>query len=224
VRGGVLEPADRYLSWVTYFSEEAKRELYAPGAAGRLSEFDGTAFLRALLEDPADPDFNERVFYADVKTYLPYNQLHYSDRMSMAHGLELRVPFCDHELLELSAEIPFGMKTRGLRTKALLRDALSGLLPRWVLRGKKLGLNPPVGIWLKGPLRPLVQEVFSPERVAARGYFRPEAIGQLLAEHAGGTRDRSMEIWMLLVFEVWHRVYLEGRVPEEALPEAAGVA
>jgi len=223
VRGGVLAPVDRYVSWVTYFTEDAKRGLYSASTAEAVGEFDGTAFLKTFLEDPGEPRFNERVFRADVATYLPSNQLHYSDRMSMAHGLELRVPFCDHELLELSAAIPFEWKTRGVRTKALLRNALSDLLPRWVLRSKKVGLNPPVGIWLKGPLRPVVRDVFSADRVRARGTFRPEAIEALLAEHDSGRRDCSMEIWMLLVFEVWQRVYLDGTALEEALPEAAAV-
>ena len=223
VRGSTLEPADRYVSWVTYFSEEAKRELYTREVAGSVSGFDGTAFLRVLLDESRGLPFNERVFSADIETYLPYNQLHYSDRMSMAHGLELRVPFCDHELLELSASIPFEQKTRGLKTKALLRSALEDLLPRWVLRGKKIGLNPPVGIWLKGPLRPLVESMFSRERVEERGYFRPEMIHRLFSDHWDGRRDFSMEIWMLLVFEVWHRIYLDGRSVDDALPEAASV-
>jgi asparagine synthase (glutamine-hydrolysing) len=129
--------------------------------------------------------------------------------MSMAHGLEVRVPFCDHLLVEFMARLPASEKMPRLRTKALLRDAVRDLLPPTVRRRKKLGFNPPLGIWLNGPLRPMLEDILSESRLTRRGLFNPAAVRALMEEHRSGRRDRSLHLWALLNFEVWAE---QGRV------------
>ena len=201
--GGLLPPDERYASWVTYFSEEEQRALLTPdvlrATEGELRE---AHLLQALAPGDAR-GFVDRCQAVDLATFLPGNLLTYSDRMSMAHALEVRVPYCDHLLVEFMARLPASEKMPRLRTKSLLRDAVADLLPPTVRRRKKLGFNPPLGIWLNGPLRPMLEDILSESRLARRGLFEPAAVRALVEEHQGGRRDRSLHLWALLNFESW---------------------
>jgi asparagine synthase (glutamine-hydrolysing) len=147
-------------------------------------------------------DLND-ISRVELQSFLAYNVLEYADKMSMAHSLELRAPFVDHELVEYVATMPAHLKLRGSTTKWALRQALGPDLPPPVLRRSKRGLNPPLGAWLAGGARPLVEELLSPEAIRSRGLFRPEAVARLLDEQQRGRRDRSLHIWALLVLELW---------------------
>jgi asparagine synthase (glutamine-hydrolysing) len=129
--------------------------------------------------------------------------------MSMAHGLEIRSPFTDHKLIEFLARVPWQEKLRGNQTKYLLRRAARDWLPESILKRSKLGLNPPMGIWLRGHLRPLLDQYLSPEQIRRRGYFRPETVEELIRDFIRGRRDYSLHLWALISFEEWHRQYLD---------------
>jgi asparagine synthase (glutamine-hydrolysing) len=124
--------------------------------------------------------------------------------MSMAHGLELRVPYCDHVLVERMSQVPASIRMRGLQTKWLFRQAVKDLLPPGIRRRKKLGFNPPMGIWLNRDLRELVDGWLSPERLRERG-IRPAPVQRMIDAHRKGQRDFSLHIWALLVYEAWRR-------------------
>ena len=146
----------------------------------------------------------------DLETFLPGNLLTYTDRMSMAHGLEVRVPFATTSWSSSLASMPATQKMPRLRTKALLREAVEDLLPAdGAKRRRKLGFNPPVGIWLRGPLQGMLREVLLGKRSQERGLFKPEAMEGLIAELDGGKRDRSLHVWALLNFEMWAQAYLD---------------
>src|SRR5262249_13478844 len=132
-------------------------------------------FRRSGTEDPL-----ARMLYADTRFYLPADMLATVDRMSMANALEARSPFLDHELMELAARIPSSIKFRDRKKKYNLKKALGTLLPRDILERKKAGFNVPVGAWLHGELGRYAREMLAPERVAAAGFFRPEAVRTLL--------------------------------------------
>jgi asparagine synthase (glutamine-hydrolysing) len=129
--------------------------------------------------------------------------LEYADKMSMAHGLELRAPFVDHLLVDYVASMPAQFKLKNGVSKWALRQAFSNELPSELLRRPKRGLNPPLGAWLAGPLKGAVQELLNPNVVASRGLLRPEGVARLLDEQKRGRRDRSLHIWSLLVLELW---------------------
>jgi len=210
VQGGLKSPEDRYISWITYFSEEAKQQLSSDWFKALVGDYDGAMTLRQYLQNPYnDVNYHDTIFYADIKTYLPNDQLEYNEKMSMAHALELRVPFCDHRLIEFSARLPMNLKVRGFKNKALLKETLRGFLPDAIIDRPKLGLHAPVGIWLQSELKPLVANLLSKETVERRGYFRYEAIDNMINLHQIGKRDFSWQLWMLLILEVWHRMYLD---------------
>ena len=157
----------------------------------------GGHFARVAQAAPLD-----QVSYVDLHTFLPYNLLEYGDRMSMAHALELRLPFTDHHLVEFSMRLPAELKLRGRQTKYLLREAVRSLLPAEILERPKLGLNPPLGMWMRrelAPLRSYARRVGDvPSGSPGRGPGRASGGGAmggtlywLQAGGCGGKGDRS---------------------------------
>jgi asparagine synthase (glutamine-hydrolysing) len=140
-----------------------------------------------------------------------------TDKMTMATSLECRVPLLDHELVELAARMPESLKLRGGVLKYTLKKALANVLPDDILHRKKRGFGTPMGAWLKGELAPLLKTVLSEAAIRRRGLFRFEPVRTLIAAHERNAVDGTDQLLSLLNFEVWARIYLDGR-------EAADVA
>jgi asparagine synthase (glutamine-hydrolysing) len=216
--GSCYPPEQMYLGWICYFDQALLRRLYSEDLKRELVGHDPSQFLMELFAKSASTDLVDRINFVDLHSFLPHNLLRYSDRMSMAHGLEIRSPFTDHKLIEFLARVPWQEKLRGNQTKYLLRRAARDWLPESILRRGKLGLNPPMGIWLRGHLRPLLDQYLSPEQIRRRGYFRPETVKELIRDFIRGRRDYSLHLWALISFEEWHRQYLDSN-PSPQLAE-----
>ena len=154
----------------------------------------------------------DRLLYVDIKTYL-HELLMKQDQMSMAASIESRVPFLDHPLVEFTATLPNRMKLRGTRTKYILRKAMEGTLPPEILERRKMGFPVPVGRWLRGPFRPLVNELVMSERARSRRVFDPTAVQEIVLAHDRGA-DRSEQLWALMTFEIWQRLFFDGQAPD----------
>jgi asparagine synthase (glutamine-hydrolysing) len=139
--------------------------------------------------------------------------------MSMATSLECRVPLLDHELVELAASMPEEMKIRGGRLKHILKEAVSGLLPRDILERKKRGFGTPMGAWLKGDLAPLVRGLLSESAVKSRELFHFSAVQELIGLHEANRVDGTDRLLALLNLEIWSRLYLDGRAAEDVTAE-----
>ncbi len=199
---------DAYVSWVTYSGADDRSRLLAPGLSERLRESEPPeSFLLRLFDRAPADDLVNRLSFVELQSFLPCNVLEYGDRMSMAHGLEVRCPFTDHRLVEHAFALPGESKLRRGRTKAILRDAVAPHVPERAIAKRKIGFNPPMGIWLNRELRGLVDTHLSREQVEARGLFRPEAVDRLVADLRGGRRDTSLQVWGLVVLEQWLREY-----------------
>jgi asparagine synthase (glutamine-hydrolysing) len=146
-----------------------------------------------------------------------------TDRASMAHSLEARVPYLDAVVSDLALALPARHKVRGLRKKLLLRKAAEPLLPKRIVDGKKRGFSIPAAAWLRGELVPFARETLASERLARQGYFRPEAVGRLLDDHVSGREDLSRQLWGLLAFTLWHEAHVE-RTPTALRPERLAAA
>jgi asparagine synthase (glutamine-hydrolysing) len=132
------------------------------------------------------------------------------DRMSMATSLEVRVPILDHEFVEWATGLPLDWKIRGGKQKYILRKLAERVgVPREVLYRPKQGFALPLVHWLKYELKELIMSVLLDPRTLQRGYFEARGVRQLLDEHFRGRRSHSGQIWRLLIFELWHRNYLE---------------
>lgn len=199
---------ERYIGWTRFFGEAGLTRLATPALRERW-ETDVEATHRAAFADRGHGDPMDGAFRIDLRTYLPDDLLVMADRMSMAHSLELRAPFCDHRLIEASLGISPAMKIPGFRLKGLLKTAFADVLPPQVLSHRKQGFMIPLGRWLRTDLRSLLEDLLSPERVRARGLFVPDAVEVLKREHLSGTRSHSDRLWTLMIAELWMRQYLD---------------
>jgi asparagine synthase (glutamine-hydrolysing) len=221
VSGAELDAEEAHFWWRAILSESAKRSLYTDAFRERVSWTPTSELYRSHFRRSGTDDPLSRMLYADTRFYLPADMLAKVDRMSMANALEARSPFLDHELMELAARIPSSIKFRDRRTKYILKRALEPLLPRDILDRKKAGFNVPVGAWLHGGLGVRVREVLSADRVAASGFFRPEAVRALLDAHAARREDHSFAIWGLFTFQLWYERFVAAPTVEPPRDVAA---
>jgi asparagine synthase (glutamine-hydrolysing) len=168
----------------------------------------GDAF-RACFEAVPKEDALNRMLYADAKVWLPDDLLLKADKMTMANGLELRVPFLDHKLVEFAATLPRDLKLKGSTGKHLLREAMQGVLPPQIINRPKKGFPVPTESWLRGELKDFVHDTLLASDAACRGYMDTRVIEKIVNEHEQGTANRRQEIWTLLIFEIWHRTFID---------------
>jgi asparagine synthase (glutamine-hydrolysing) len=166
-------------------------------------------FDRAPANDPVS-----QMLYVDTKTYMVADILTKVDRMSMATSLEVRVPILDHLFVEWVTGLPVEWKLRDGVQKYILRKLAERVgVPREALYRPKQGFALPLVHWTRNELKELIMTVLLEPKTMQRGYFNPAGVRQLLAEHFRGRRDQSQRIWRLLMFELWHRNFLE-RIPQ----------
>jgi asparagine synthase (glutamine-hydrolysing) len=156
----------------------------------------------------------------DLRTYLPGDLLLKADIASMAHSLELRSPLLDHEVVALGLALPESLKLKGREGKQALRRAFAADLPPEILARGKLGFGVPIARWFRGELRQLASDLLLDERARGRGWFRPQAVERLLADHAAGRADHAHRLWCLVMLELWQRTHVEVPAPAAALAPA----
>jgi asparagine synthase (glutamine-hydrolysing) len=203
----------RYRSYVEVFGDDEVARLLRvqPQAYGDP--------LSAAFRGATGIDDLNRMFAVDAATQLPDDLLLLTDKMSMAVSLECRVPLLDHELVELAVRMPEDIKIRGGRLKYAMKAALEELLPRDILERKKRGFGTPMGAWLKGELAPLLRDVLSETSIEARGLFRYPEIARLITAHEGNRIDGTDRLLALMNFEIWARIYLDGRAHSDVADE-----
>ncbi len=199
---------ERYFAWTRFFDTPAIAALATPALAAHLTD-DPDAEGRAAWATRGWGDAMDGAFRIDLASYLPDDLLVMADRMSMANSLELRAPFCDHRVIETSLAIPPSVKTPRLRLKGLLKAAYADVLPPGVLTHRKQGFMIPLARWLRTDLRPLLDDLLSPEQVRARGLFSVDAVERLKAEHGERRRSHADRLWTLMMAELWLREYLD---------------
>ena len=209
MRGADLD--DLYFDNFAVFGRQAQHELLGGELRAELSAVDPYAAYHAALTRVHGKPLVSQLLYADTKTYLQ-ELLMKQDQMSMAASIESRVPFLDHPLTEWVAALPPSMRLRGTTTKWILRAAMREYLPEAILGRGKMGFPVPIGAWLRGAWRPLLDEYLTSERARERGLFDPIAVSRLVSEHVGGV-NHSERLWALLTFEMWARIFLDGEAP-----------
>jgi asparagine synthase (glutamine-hydrolysing) len=208
VRAAHLPPLERHHGWKEIFSAEARAEL-----TGRRTAFDPVDVYRARYSETAGAPQLARLQDVDFGVYLVDDLLVKTDRASMAHSLEARVPFLDPLVTSLAFALPTRLKVRGLAKKVLLRKAVEPLLPSEVVHGRKRGFSIPAAAWLRGELEPFARETLAPENLRRQGFFEPEPVVRLLDEHVAGGEDWSRQLWGLLAFTLWHERHVDQDPP-----------
>ena len=208
-RSAALDFQERYLGFETYFSDEMKSRLYTDDLRESTSGLDAYSahrdyFARAKHAAPLN-----QLLYVDLKTFLPCLNLMTTDKTSMAANLEVRVPFLNVEMLKLAARMPPDLKLRGLKRKYILKRAAEKLLPREVVWRKKAGFGAPIRSWLRGPLRPMVDDLLSEDAVRTRGLFRPQQVRRIIEANLSGREDYNLQVFQLLNLELWHRQFID---------------
>ena len=199
-----LPPLERHHSFKEIFGAEMRATLLD----GSRPAGDPVDVLRARYAETVGVEPIARLQDVDVGIYLPDDLLVKTDRTSMAHSLEARVPFLDREVYELASALPLRLRIRAGAKKRLLRKAIEPLVPRSIVHGPKRGFSIPAAAWLRGELRPMAEDLLAPDVIRRQGIFAPEAVSDVLARHTSGREDLSRQLWGLLTFAVWHETHL----------------
>src|SRR6266481_4390088 len=209
-RSAALDFEDRYLGYGTYFTDEGKARLYTEEMRSANRGLDAYSAHRRYFARVKHAEPLNQLLYVDLKTFLPCLNLMTTDKTSMAANLEVRVPFLNQEMLALTARMPTRLKLRGLKRKYILKRAAEKLLPREVVWRKKAGFGAPIRSWLRGPLRPMVDDLLSKETVRRRGLFRPEEVRRVIDANLSGREDYNLQVFQLLTLELWQRAFIDG--------------
>lgn len=191
-----------------YFPDAAKRAMLTGSAPlADTSDLLFGHYERAIGSGPRD-----RCASTDIATQLADEFLTMTDRFSMAHSLEMRPPFLDNELVDLVARIPAGTRTSPRDLKGLLRQAVAPVLPPALLTAPKKGFVIPLRLWLRNELRPLVERLLSPDRLARQGIFDPALYEEHVRPHLDARVDHTTRVWGLLMFQLWHLRFMESDI------------
>ena len=203
-RGAHLPALERHHAWKEIFSPEARAEL-----TGRRHAVDPVDLYRERFAETEGAELLARLQDVDLGIYLVDDLLVKTDRASMAHSLEARVPYLDSAITAFAQALPRRHRVSGLRKKVLLRKAVAPLVPDRIVRGKKRGFSIPAAAWLRGELEPFARDTLNAETLHRQGFFRPEAVRKLVDRHVAGEEDLSRQLWGLLAFTLWHEHHVE---------------
>jgi asparagine synthase (glutamine-hydrolysing) len=215
LRGVDLPPEQRYVFYRSYYTQAELLSLYTAEMREAVKGLDPAQTHLAYFGSTQGMDFLNRTLYVDAKTFLTELNLTYSDKMSMAESVEVRVPFLDREVVEFMAQVRPNLKINGLTTKYLLRKAMQGIVPSKVIRRRKAGFGAPIRKWLKSDLRTMIGQLLSESRLRMRGILEPAAVQTLLDENVAGIHDHTYPIWALLSLEVWMQTFVDREQPSE---------
>jgi len=194
-----------YAEGMSLFTRSQRDDLYSPEFAATLGR-GAPGIIEAAWANASGDSLVNVMLEVDANTYLPDDLLVKADIATMASSLEGRSPLLDHQLMEFAASLPGSLKLHGTEKKVVLRDALRGWIPDRILDGPKRGFGLPMaGEWFRGELRGFVSEVLTDPATLARGYFREDRLRGFLNDHLEGTRDYGMQLWGLMMLELWHR-------------------
>ncbi len=211
---GAILPADGgHMRWQYFSSLEQDRQLYS-GAFRQRVLMDPFEPIRAMRARARTTDPLSEELYVDLRFTMPNSVLMKVDKMSMGHALEVRVPFLDHLLIEAAARIPSRLQFPGLRTRAIYRKAMTGLLPEKILRRGKQGYSLPLKQWLRQELRDYLIEVLNRSPLI-REHLNLDHVNLLIRQHLRRSHNHNHILWALLNLALWHRRFIERQTLRE---------
>ena len=209
--GAHLDGDARIVNYFKWISRPDLNALYTPDFLARLNQSgESDPVLDYLIRLPGNVHRLERMLAIEQRFFLVDHNLTYTDKMSMAVGVEVRVPFLDPDLVEFAAQIPPHFKQRGRQGKWILKKAMEPYLPSDVIYRPKSGFGAPLRSWLKFELRDWLSDTLSFDRLQRRGLFDPHAVHSLIASNAEGRIDASYTLLSLACIEIWCQYFLDG--------------
>ena len=217
IEGSWLDPDEAHFFWNGTFTNGQRQQiLRGSNGNGLRALVDRLGFQSAGVVD--------RYLQVDQNYYLPDDILYKTDRMSMAHSLEVRPPFLDPRIVDFARSLPENLKIRGFRQKVILRELMRGKLPESVLNRKKTGFDIPTHDWFRGTLRPLLMDTLTPEAIQATGVFDAGSIHSLIRDHMERRVNVGYHLWGLLTLFLWMKRWkVEVPPPADALRLPASV-
>lgn len=204
---------ERLVSYFRWIGFDKLDSLFGPALREEFAGASRSPVLQALDELEESVPLLNRMLYLEGKFFLADHNLNYVDKVSMANGVEVRVPLLDPELVDLAARLPVEYKQRGGTGKWILREAMRPYLPPEVLRRPKAGFGAPIRNWLRGPLAPLVDDLLSTHSLESRGLFDPVGVWRLIALDRDQRYDASYTIFSLMCIELWCRIFVDKPIP-----------
>jgi asparagine synthase (glutamine-hydrolysing) len=206
-----LEGDERIASYFYWSPPHLVSRLCKPVLENNDSPHSATSLLiSSLARIPTSTPRLNRMLYLESKHFLADHNLNYTDKMSMAAGVEVRVPLLDPDMISLAARLPVGYKQRGRTGKWIFKKAMEPYLPRDVIYRPKTGFGAPLRYWLRNPLRPVVDDVLSKESLQRRGIFDPSEVCNLIAMDRVRKTDGAYTIFALMCVELWCRIFIDG--------------
>jgi asparagine synthase (glutamine-hydrolysing) len=203
---GNIEGDAQLASYFDWASARTVRNLFVPELARTLNE---EPLLDALQSMPAMATPLQRMLLLEQRYFLGDHNLNYTDKMSMAAGVEARVPFLDPDLMALASRIPDRFRQHGAESKWVLKKAMEGTLPNDIIYRPKRGFGVPLRAWLRGPLKSMLHDQLSTDTLRKRGLFDPHAVSQLVSENEMGRTDNAGSILSLMCIELWCQVFID---------------
>ncbi|MCC6617217.1 MAG: asparagine synthase (glutamine-hydrolyzing) [Anaerolineae bacterium] len=205
----IISPAARYLAWMRMIDPAHLPGLLQDQALARSASEHVSAIFDPILLRPKTAHFADRIAYASFNLWIAEDSNMRVDKMSMAMSVEARAPLEDHPLVDLAFRLPLEYKLRGGDFKRVFKDAVRDLIPAAILKRPKWGFVPPTSEWLRTVFRPLVERYMSPERLHASGIFNARQVCELVEAHRAKRSYELWTIWPILVFQLWHALYIE---------------
>jgi asparagine synthase (glutamine-hydrolysing) len=199
-----LSESDRIVGYFSWFDKDSLDLLFSENIKPIIKKYQPLKILKDYLKKiPNEKDILNQMLFLEMKFFLTDHNLNYTDKMSMATGVEVRVPFLDKELVEFSTKIPTNLKLKGITTKYILKRVMEKYLPREVIYRSKSGFGAPVRKWIINDLDHVINRLLSKENIENRGIFDYKDVQQLINDNKAGKIDASYTIWALLAIESW---------------------
>ena len=215
------EPDVRIAGYFCQMADKEVRQLLRKELRENVSE---VAAVRPIVEFfgmlPNERTYLEKMLAADQRFFLPDHNLNYADKMAMAAGVEVRVPFLDDDLVRFAWEIPDQLRIRRFTTKWLLREAMKPYLPAPILKRPKTGFGLPIRRWVRDELKSMINTSLSRERLISRGIFDPDAVHDLITRNSEGKIDAGYTLFAILCFELWCELFIDNKRDYHALYES----
>ncbi|OKY26710.1 XrtA/PEP-CTERM system amidotransferase [Thalassotalea sp. PP2-459] len=200
-----MDIVEGYFHGVSIMNDEQRKALFSPQVHEQLAGYHALEVFREHEANFDGDDPLSLIQYLDIKTYLVGDILTKVDRASMAHSLEVRVPFLDHEFVEWSAKVPPRMRLKAGQGKYVLKKAMEDHLPHDVLYRSKMGFRVPLTDWFRGPLKQKLRDALLSEEMHESGLFNMDTIRQWIDDHQSGRKEYSAPLWTLLMFASFYR-------------------
>ena len=213
----IADAPRRFASWYGGFDTELQARVLSPAMQREIGDGGLAQTFNQIISACEGRGALDRFLYCDIHTRLVDDILVKSDRMSMGAGVEARVPFLDHKLVEFAARLPQHLKVSGFSSKIVLKRLAERYVPREAIYRRKVGFTVPLTRWFSGPWRTLVNDVLLSDRCLGRGYYDADAVRDIVRAHMGSRVDREQGIWLMLALEIWHRLFVDDDGTEAAV-------